>query len=136
MKYKFILNHAPVALARPRFLKKNFRVYDEQAQYKQIAKCCLLQQMRSKKQIIKLRGHIRIKATFHLPIPKNLSRAKKKAVDGEYHNKRPDLDNFIKMYLDVMNGLVFEDDSQVVFLIAEKKYSQNPKSVIYVEEIN
>jgi len=44
-------------------------------------------------------------------------------VAGELPAKRPDHDNIVKLYMDAMNGLVLEDDSQIVSLYADKRYS-------------
>lgn len=35
---------------------------------------------------------------------------------------KPDLDNYIKTILDAMNTVVFEDDSQIVSIVATKEY--------------
>ena len=37
---------------------------------------------------------------------------------------KPDLDNLVKLYLDSFNGVVWQDDRQVVKLTAEKRYLQ------------
>lgn len=39
-----------------------------------------------------------------------------------YRAKRPDIDNLIKLVLDAGNGILWEDDVQVVSLIANKVY--------------
>jgi len=49
---------------------------------------------------------------------------------GKYPITKPDLDNLIKTILDAMNGLVFEDDNQIVALYAEKKYGEEGKTVV------
>jgi Holliday junction resolvase RusA-like endonuclease len=36
--------------------------------------------------------------------------------------KKPDIDNILKAYLDAMNGIVYEDDTQVVSLHSTKVY--------------
>ena len=43
----------------------------------------------------------------------------------QYHIIRPDTDNMIKFYMDVFNGIIYHDDSQVINLIAHKRYCQN-----------
>jgi Holliday junction resolvase RusA-like endonuclease len=35
---------------------------------------------------------------------------------------RPDVDNIAKFYLDALNGVLFEDDAQVVKLVASKRF--------------
>jgi Holliday junction resolvase RusA-like endonuclease len=54
-----------------------------------------------------------------------------------HHVTRPDLDNLIKLVLDSGNGLLWEDDKQIVFLEAAKHYCStegDPGIEITVEE--
>lgn len=37
--------------------------------------------------------------------------------------KKPDIDNILKILLDALNGIAFEDDIQIVSVIAEKFFS-------------
>ena len=39
---------------------------------------------------------------------------------------KPDLDNYIKLVSDAINGVVFADDSQIVAIRASKRYSDVP----------
>ena len=39
--------------------------------------------------------------------------------------KRPDLDQYIKLVLDALQGVLYKDDSQVVDIYASKRYSWN-----------
>ena len=45
---------------------------------------------------------------------------------------RPDLDNLIKALTDACNGIVWRDDAQIVRLMAEKRYSEQPGASISV----
>lgn len=49
--------------------------------------------------------------------------------------KKPDLDNIAKAVLDGLNGVAFVDDSQVIRLVVEKHYSEQPKVIVWVNEI-
>ena len=40
-----------------------------------------------------------------------------------FPTKRPDLDNIVKLILDGLNGVAFHDDSQIVNLIAERRWT-------------
>lgn len=46
---------------------------------------------------------------------------------------KPDLDNVLKLYADAFNGVVWRDDSQVVRVTAEKRYSDRPGVLVTVE---
>lgn len=69
---------------------------------------------------------------------KNQEKQTKKR-NGKYPDVKPDLDNLIKTILDAMNGLVFEDDRQIISLYAEKRYGDNPYTIakiVSMEEKN
>lgn len=46
---------------------------------------------------------------------------------------KPDLDNIAKVCLDALNGVAYYDDSQVIRLVVEKYYSEEPKVEIYLK---
>lgn len=65
-----------------------------------------------------LAGKIRLTCTFFLP-----------------DARRRDLDNLIKSVLDGLNGVAWEDDSQVVEVMARKEIARNhPRTDISIEE--
>ena len=51
--------------------------------------------------------------------------------------KKPDIDNYIKLYLDVITALkIWDDDSQVINLSASKQYvNDNPATEITIYKI-
>lgn len=65
---------------------------------------------------------------FAFSIPKSYSKKKRQAcLDGEVrHVKKPDGDNVAKAVLDALQGVAFEDDSQVVTMYIEKIYAEEP----------
>ena len=72
---------------------------------------------------------LRIKFVFHIKRPKAHFRTGKysnelKKTAPVYHIKRPDVDNYVKFYLDVMqmDKTVYLDDSQVIEIYAKKEY--------------
>ena len=56
---------------------------------------------------------------FHVPMPKSWSKKKKALHNGQPHNQRPDLDNYIKAWCDS----VFEEDSVVWRFKASKLWT-------------
>jgi Holliday junction resolvase RusA-like endonuclease len=41
----------------------------------------------------------------------------------------------MKAILDALNGVVYADDSQVINLVATKRYSTDPRIEVYVHEV-
>lgn len=64
-----------------------------------------------------LEGPLEIQVAFHVKRPKTVAKCVR------YPIKRPDLDNYIKLVSDALNGLVWKDDSQIWKLHATKVYS-------------
>ena len=48
--------------------------------------------------------------------------------------QKPDVDNIAKSVLDAMNKLAFKDDNQVTKISVEKRFSQEEKVEIRIEE--
>jgi len=72
---------------------------------------------------------------FH-GIPVSWSKRKKlDALAGHIVPGKPDLDNVAKAVLDALNGVIYADDKQVIRLVAEKRYSLDPRVEVYVHEV-
>ena len=63
-----------------------------------------------------LSGPVRCALMFYMPMPKKLKRA--------WPTTRPDADNLLKGLLDSWNGILWDDDSQVVELVLRKVYAR------------
>jgi len=53
----------------------------------------------------------------------------------QLHVKKPDIDNCIKYILDCGNGVLWDDDCQIVKIVAEKCISNIPRTEMVVKEI-
>ena len=73
----------------------------------------------------------------YLPIPASWSKKKQRAaLHGEVlPTSRPDVDNYAKIICDACNGIVYRDDSLIVGLTVEKRYSDNPRIFVRVSVI-
>jgi Holliday junction resolvase RusA-like endonuclease len=85
-----------------------------------------------KTQLTTVDGPVHIMAEFWMPIPASASQKTRDHLDHAYCPKKPDLDNLIKFLLDVLTGIAFHGDQQVVTIAAFKKYSIAPMTVVYV----
>ena len=92
-----------------------------------------------------LGGDIYMRATFYMPRPKHHFKQSAgkptKIVKDTYkglilYSHKPDLDNLLKMYMDIIQGKdrMIIDDSQICTIRAEKLYGE-PRTEIYIEEI-
>ncbi|MFA4826486.1 MAG: RusA family crossover junction endodeoxyribonuclease [Methanoregula sp.] len=72
-----------------------------------------------------LSGAISLEVRVYLPIPKSKPRIwREKAERGEIMpTVKPDIDNYAKNLLDVMNGVYFQDDKQITDLTVSKRYT-------------
>ena len=82
----------------------------------------------------RLSGALGLALRFGLPIPKSISKKKKKAL--HYVSKRPDIDNLAKAVMDAINQVgIWEDDSQIAVLEVSKTYEEEPSCKILIEEM-
>ena len=70
-----------------------------------------------------------------MSVPLSWSKAKRQAaLDGDIYPARPDVDNIAKTVLDGMQGVVFENDSQVTYLKVSKKYADEGMVTVWLSE--
>lgn len=116
-KRAFVLNGAPVITDTNRNLKA----------WQQLVRQGASEAMRERRQ---LAGAVRLTVAMFLPRPRSLP--KKVAA----HVKAPDLDKLVRGTADALSKIVFHDDSQVVDLVAMKRYAPDglaPRVKIRVE---
>ena len=49
--------------------------------------------------------------------------------------KKPDIDNVVKVYADALNGIAYHDDTQIVSLVCEKYYSDQPRVEVKIGDM-
>ena len=126
----------PTGKGRPKFSRQgNFiRTYtpDKTVNYENLVK---LSWAESGNQML----HGKIYATIYafFKIPKSVSKKKRAEMAGAHYDKKPDADNLAKSILDALNGIAYDDDSQVVGLLVEKRYTdgEEEKAVLILEEV-
>ncbi len=79
-------------------------------------------------------GPVEVTVEAVMPIPVSKSKAwKEDALKGRvFPAGRPDLDNLVKLVSDALNGIVWGDDAQIVFLLARKLYGVTPRTIVRV----
>ncbi len=70
-------------------------------------------------------------------IPKSASKSTRQAMlDAKiYPTKKPDADNIAKLVCDSINGIAYDDDSQVVYVSVRKYFSEEPKVEVVIDTL-
>jgi Holliday junction resolvase RusA-like endonuclease len=121
----------PVPLARPRFSRNG--TWDPQ---KEIKARFHWEIFRDMGRLDPLRGPLALDVHFHMTLARSCSKKRRRELIGFPHAQKPDLSNLVKFIEDVMEGTLFLNDSQIVSIKAQKTYSENPKTVIKIWEVN
>lgn len=123
----------PIAKKRPRFARRGKFVvtYNDQ----QTEEGRFLFEVQKQWNRMPLLGAIKIDLRFFMPIPASTSKKQTALMEGGAvpHTKKPDIDNLIKFVLDCLNGVVFNDDSQIVKISGSKVYHPYPGTEILLD---
>jgi len=85
-----------------------------------------------------LKGPISLSIDFVMPILPSWPEKKVKALERGnmiWYTVKPDTSNLIKWAEDCLTGIVWEDDKQVVILLAMKYYGLKPLTRLRIQEI-
>lgn len=135
-KIKLTFDFPPVAQARPRATRfgRGIRLYD----LKQVHayKAQLAESAQFMYHVEPLTGALGVELWFYRQVQKSISKKERalRLTGAHRPTVKPDVDNFIKSTLDGLNGLLWEDDRQIVDIIAHKYYSDHPRVEIEAEE--
>lgn len=133
----FKIEGLPKGKGRPRFTRSGHTYTpDMTRKYEALVTARAKEAMIGKRKIEKPNAvRVDILATF--PVPSSWSKKRRTAaLQGvEHHVSKPDLDNVQKAILDGMNGIVFEDDSQVIDSRTRKAYGPEPGVKVFIDEV-
>jgi Holliday junction resolvase RusA-like endonuclease len=121
---RFYHSGVPTAKKRHRMGKKG--AYDPQYSEKMNLKWAFASQFRQQGCLNALQGPVSLQMIVRCPIPKSWSKKRKRNALGRFVSSKPDLDNYEKMYFDVLNGIAYKDDSQIASIFSQKIYSDKP----------
>lgn len=130
---EFELTGKPITQSRPRFSRG--RIYDPMSVEKTEVKNTLKYNIAKNGVYFDSNQLLKINMIFYTPIPKSCPKAKKTALEGVLDKSRPDLDNYVKFYLDAFNEIIYEDDKAIVALYAEKRKSASPRVSVRIESL-
>lgn len=143
---KISLDCLPQAKKRHRSRRLNGRViqYDPQTADKLKFKRILSTTIRAQGLLKPLESAVSMSVASFYEFPKSWSKKRIKRVkeEGAWKTSKPDADNEGKFWCDVLNGIAYNDDAQVVQLLCEKRYSDKasveiiikPKEVFMIDE--
>ena len=122
----------PVPKARPRFGRGRVFTPKKTRAYEDTIRLEATLAMKGRKP---LTGPVKFTLTAWLPIPRSWSRVKRHEADAGFirHTSKPDLTNICKAAEDGCNGVVFKDDSQIMFAEIRKSYGIHTGLTIIVE---
>jgi len=85
-----------------------------------------------------LKGALKVSIAFYRPINKSASKKQSllQASKQALPVVKPDLDNYIKSFIDALHGIYWDDDNQICHIDARKFYSVTPRIEIMVEQIS
>lgn len=86
---------------------------------------------------LKLTGALQIVMNLYVQIPSGTSKKnREKMLTGEIRpiSRTGDIDNLYKAITDALNGVAYDDDSQIVEAVIRKWYLDEPKAEITIRE--
>src|SRR5574344_1383401 len=133
--YEFEVIGDIVGKQRPRVNMYTGNVYtpNKTKDYEELIKQCFFLKYQ---QCIMLNSKLKVEIKAYFKIPKNTSSAKRKLMLDNIitPTKKPDIDNIAKIVLDAINKYIIQDDNQVTQISIEKKYAEQSKLAIKIEE--
>nr|DAM12768.1 MAG TPA: Endodeoxyribonuclease RusA [Caudoviricetes sp.] len=123
---EFVVEGEPQGKARPRFSRRSGTVYTpaKTAKYEKEIRQAFLD---AGGKMIPAGSYVAVTVDAYFSIPKSYT--KRKRLECEHNikrpDKKPDIDNVVKVVLDALNKVAYEDDKQVIGVICRKWYSRS-----------
>jgi Holliday junction resolvase RusA-like endonuclease len=133
---KIIIPGIPVAQTRMRYSGRNGigRLYDPREKEKKAIKKIISDKYTNLR--LPRLIHPRVSFIYHMPIPKSVPKSELPLYMSGLlkHEKKPDTDNLIKLYLDCLDDIAFDGDQKVMLGPSIKLYHPHPKTIIIMNE--
>ena len=135
---KIILQGEPVPQGRMKHFRRGgfTGLYDPNDKQKKVIREQISLDVRQSYMGLVPLNHPHISFVFHMPIPKSTPKKHLEVYESGFlkHEKKPDVDNLVKLYLDCLDGLCFEGDQKVTLGPCVKLYHTEPKTIIILSE--
>lgn len=132
---RYVLDILPEPVKKTRFFVRNGRVctYNPSKPYENKIKKILISKYGN---IQPIYSAVSISLSFYLPPGNSVSKRKKSLMLERkiHHIKKPDLDNLAYSVINACKGILYKDDSQIIFSIYTKSYSIQPRIEINIQE--
>ena len=82
-------------------------------------------------------GYVKLNINLYYSIAKSDSKKKKlMKLNNELRpNKKPDIDNVVKLVADALNEVAYKDDTQIIEIECRKFYSDIPRMEVTIEDL-
>ena len=132
---EFTVEGSPIALKRHRHTHKGFTYDPSKSDKDTFLKKALKTAPKSP-----VYGPISMSIEFYVGRPKAHFRTGQhshllKSSAPIWNTSRADIDNYVKLVLDALNGVFYKDDSQICHLKTIKKYSNYPRTVVQLKGV-
>lgn len=132
---KIVINGEPKALQRHRtkILSGQQKQYDPQAKLKMVTRNIILCEKQIQHlEFLKDKSGYELDITFFCYRPPSMRSMEEDEINKMPHCRKPDLDNMIKYILDCGNQILWNDDSEIFKITAEKVWSKKPRTEITI----
>lgn len=130
---KIVIPGIPVPQARMKHSNRRGFVttYDPKAKEKSH-----IRQLLENSRVVNPIDYPRISFLFQMAIPNSIPKRDKQLYESGRlkHDKKPDVDNLVKLYLDCLDGIVLHGDQKVSLGPCIKVYHREPKTIVYIQE--
>ena len=138
---KFRYNGEAVGKGRPRVSRRGMyvhtytpektRAFEEAIRFEFMASNC--EQM----PVYPREKSLKAEVTICVSIPQSYSKKKQALCRDRVlaPSKKPDIDNVLKSIFDALNGYCYEDDVQIIKVITEKRYAEDPFVEVMIDEL-
>ena len=130
---RFEILGKPIGKGRPRLGKYGTYTPEKTANYETLVKWTFANEFKDFKPMERA---VKAKITAIFAVPKSYSKKQRQELlNTVNYTKKPDVDNIAKIILDSLNGLAYQDDSQVSCLLVMKGYGEQEKVIVELEEV-
>ncbi len=132
---KITIPGIPVAKGRPRVTKWGTYTPEKTVNYENLVQFSYLQQYKG---LEPMQGYLKMEIYFLMPIVASTSKKRKQLMLERkiLPDKKPDLSNMVKSIEDALNKIAYHDDSQIVESHLYKFYSEEPKAIVMISNID